>query len=211
MGPPIALLALGPEAAVPVAIIFCFENVLHFALAPALMAVDSPEKKNPFRVVLDILQKVCFHPLIMATMIGILAAAIQFTPPEPVERMIGYLADAAAPCALFSLGVTLALRPLNRFPVELAYVVPMKLIVHPLLVWVGLSWAGNFEPVWVYSAILLASLPIATNVYVIAQQYGFWVERASASILVSTALSVVTVSGLLYFISTGQLPHDLSP
>ena len=211
MGPPIALLALGPEAAVPVAIIFCFENILHFALAPALMAADSPEQKSPLKVALEILQKVCFHPLILATMIGIAAAAVQFQPPEPIERMIGYLAAAAAPCALFSLGVTLALRPLKRFPMELNYIVPMKLIIHPALMYVGLSWVGDFEPVWMYSAVLLASLPIATNVYVIAQQYEFWMERASASILVSTTASVITVSALLYLITTGTLPPDLFP
>ena len=59
--------------------------------------------------------------------------------------------------------------------------------------------------------MLLASLPAATNVFVIAQQYGVWVERASASILVTTVLSVATVTGLLYMITNGVLPPDLFP
>ena len=50
-----------------------------------------------------------------------------------------------------------------------------------------------------------------TNVFVIAQQYGVWVERASASILLTTLLSVGTVTGLLYLIKTGALPPDLFP
>ena len=125
--------------------------------------------------------------------------------------MIDYLAQAAAPCALFAMGVTLALRPLKRVPVSLAYIVPVKLILHPILMYVGLSYAGNFDPVWIYTAVLLASLPIATNVFVIAQQYGVWTERASASILVTTACSVVTVSVLLFAITTNQLPPDLVP
>jgi len=54
-------------------------------------------------------------------------------------------------------------------------------------------------------------LPTATNVFVIAQQYGVWVERASASVLVTTCLSVLTVTGLLYLIQHGILPPDLFP
>ncbi|HEY9055861.1 MAG TPA: AEC family transporter, partial [Aurantimonas sp.] len=58
------------------------------------------------------------------------------------------------------------------------------------------------------SAILLASLPTATNVFVIAQQYGVWVERASASVLVTTVVSVASVTLLLFLISSGIVPAD---
>jgi predicted permease len=89
--------------------------------------------------------------------------------------------------------------------------VPIKLVLHPVLMYFGLSFAGDFEPVWVYTAVLLASLATATNVYVIAQQYNVWVERASACVLVTTALSVLTVSVLLWAITTGALPPDWWP
>jgi hypothetical protein len=127
------------------------------------------------------------------------------TPPVPVGRLIDYLAQAAAPCALFAMGVTLALRPLKRVPVELGFIVPMKLIAHPVLMYLGLSLIGDFEPVWVYTAVLLASLPTATNVFVIAQQYSTWVERASATVLVTTVSSVASVSALLWLITSGTL------
>src|SRR5690606_26378983 len=43
MGPGLALLAFGAEAAVPVALIFCFENAMHFAVAPFFMAIAGEE------------------------------------------------------------------------------------------------------------------------------------------------------------------------
>jgi len=211
MGPAIAILALGEKAAIPVAIIFCFENVMHFAIAPAMMAISGEEDKKPAALVLDIIRKIVLHPFIIATIIGIVAAALQYSPPVPVQRMIDYLAQAAAPCALFAMGVTLALRQMNRVPYSLGYIVPIKLILHPVLMYIGLSWIGNFDATWMYVAVLLASLPIATNVFVIAQQYNIWVERASASVMVSTATSVLTVSALLYLLTTGQLQPDLFP
>lgn len=100
--------------------------------------------------------------------------------------MIDLLAKAAAPCALFAMGATLALRPIKRVPKELYLVVPLKLLIQPLLIFGVLSVAGNFPPVWISTAMLMAALPTATNVFVIAQQYGVWVERASSSVLATT-------------------------
>ncbi len=211
MGPGLALLALGPEAAVPVALIFCFENVLHFAIAPTMMALAGGEKASPGQVALGVVKRIALHPFIIATAVGVLAAWLKFEPPVPVARLLEYLAQAAAPCALFVMGVTLALQPLRRVPRELGAIVTLKLVVHPILCYLVLSLVGNFSEVWVFSAVLLAGLPTATNVFVIAQQYGVWVQRASASLLLTTVLSVVSVTGLLYLIRNGILPPDLFP
>ena len=211
MGPALAILTFGEVAAVPVALIFCFENVMHFTLAPTLMSFSGKERRGIVSLVKDILKRVFFHPFIIATIIGVGAAILQVEPPNAVSGLINYLAQAAAPCALFAMGVSLALRPLKRIPVELGYVVPANLVLHPMLMYVVLSWAGDFDPIWMYTAILLAALPTATNVFVLAQQYGVWIERASAAILVTTVSSIVTVSGLLYLITSGYLPADLFP
>jgi malonate transporter len=228
MGPGLALLAFGQEAAVPVALVFCFENAMHFAVAPFMMALASDEKPSPLRLALDVFKKIAFHPFIIATVVGVIAAVVEFQPPLAVSKLLDYLAQAAAPCALFAMGVTLALRPLKRVPNgtkfighalrplkrvpnELGAIAVLKLIVHPLLCYVVLSLIGNFSPVWIYSAMLLAALPTATNVFVIAQQYDVWVQRASASVLVTTILSIATITTLLYLIRSGSFPPDLFP
>jgi malonate transporter and related proteins len=206
MGPGLAILALGEQAAVPVALIVCFENIMHFTLAPSLMAISGGTANRPGKVVMDIIRRVALNPFIIATFFGVSAAYIAVALPLPVERMVDYLAQAAAPCALFAMGVTLALRPLKRVPPELGYIVPIKLVLHPALMYLALSWVGDFSPVWLFTAVLMAALPTATNVFVLAQQYGAWVERASATVLMTTVLSVFTVSALLYGITSGALP-----
>ncbi|EKF17530.1 AEC family transporter [Nitratireductor pacificus] len=211
MGPGLALLAFGEEAAVPVALIFCFENIAHFAVAPMMMALSGGSRQGPLQLALEVVRKIVLHPFILATAAGVAAAALHVTPPVPIERLLAYLSSAAAPCALFAMGVSLALRPLKRVPHELGAIAILKLIVHPLLCYVILSWVGDFSEIWVFSAVLLASLPTATNVFVISQQYGVWMERASASVLITTVLSVATVTGLLYAITNGILPPDLFP
>ncbi len=205
MGPGLALLAFGERAAVPLALIFCFENMLHFIVAPALMAIGGDNKRGARQLAADIARKIAFHPFIVSTAVGIIAAILEFQPPLPMQRLIDYLAQAAAPCALFAMGVALATRPLRRIPAEIIYIVPVKLILLPVVMYVMLSMLGNFDPVWVHTAVLLSSLPTAANVFVIGQQYGVWQERASATILITTVLSVVSVSGLLYLIHSGLL------
>ena len=206
MGPGLALIAFGDQAAVPVALIVCLENALHFIVAPAMMAAAGDDQRSRGQIAADIVRKVALHPFILSTAAGFLAAGLQFEQPSTLRQFIDYLAQAAAPCALFAMGVTLALRPLKRVPVEISYIVPAKLIVHPLVVYAALTLVGGFEPVWVYAAVLLAALPTATNVFVLGQLYHVWQERASATILITTALSVVTVSIFLIAIKSGFLP-----
>ena len=206
MGPGIALVALGPQAAVPVALIFCFDSVLHFVMAPLLMAVGGGEKLPVGAMCRQVAVKIFTHPFIIATIVGVLGAVFKVHPPVPLERFLTLLAGAAAPCALFAMGVTLALRPLKRVPPELFTIVPIKLVLHPIVIWLLLGLMGTFDEVWVKCAILLAALPTATNVFVIAQQYEIWVERASAVVLVTTVISVATVTLVLYALSTGLVP-----
>lgn len=198
MGPGLALLALGEKAAAPVALIVCLENAVHFTVAPASMALRGEEKRSWLEIIRDVLWKVFTHPFILSVIAGFAVAAMEFSPPKAVAQLIDYLAQAAAPCALFVMGVTLALRPVKRIPTEIYYIVPAKLIIHPILTFTVLSTYGGFDPIWVYSATLLAGLPTATNVFVIGQQYNVWQERASATVLIATALSVVTLSVVLY-------------
>ena len=211
MGPGLAILALGEQAAVPVALIFCFENIMHFTIAPMMMALAGSDREPPLTLAAGVAKKIALHPFIIATAFGVAAAWSGLHVPVALDRLLDYLAKAAAPCALFAMGVTLALRPLKRVPRELGAIALLKLVLHPALCYVMLSLVGNFSPTWVFAAVLLASLPTATNVFVIAQQYHVWVERASASILLTTILSVGTVTALLYFITSGMLPPDLFP
>lgn len=211
MGPGLALLALGERAAVPVALIVCFENAMHFVVAPAMMALSGGEKRSIPRLAADIIRKVALHPFILSCAAGFLFVLFAIPVPRPAQQLIDTLAQAAAPCALFAMGVTLALRPLKRVPAEIYYIVPAKLLLHPLVVYLVLAIVGGMDPVWVQSAVLLAALPTAANVFVIGQQYGVWQERASATILISTVLSVASITLVLYALRLGLLPTELFP
>jgi predicted permease len=175
------------------------------------MAVAGVEKRSLPATVADIARRVATHPFNLATVAGVAASYLHLELPVAIDKMVGWLSGAAAPCALFLLGVTVALRPMRRMPGEVPALVVIKLVLHPLLVWVLLSAIGNFDPTWAYAAIVMAALPPALNIFVIAAEYNVGVERASACLLIGTLLSMVTLTAFLWFIKTGRMPHDLFP
>jgi malonate transporter and related proteins len=206
MGPGLALAAVGPQAAVPVALIFCFDSILIFSLMPLLMGVFGDERR-PFRTtVLAALRQVVLNPLIVASALGALAAALHIQTPIALDRTLEFLQGAAAPVALFALGVTVALRPFVRMPWEVPGIVAVKLLLHPLIVLCALTMLGPFPAEWSATALLMASLPPALSVFVIAQQYETWIEQASATVLVGTFVSVLTLTAMLGLIRSGLLP-----
>jgi len=209
MGPGLTLAALGAQATVPTALIFVFDSTLFFALVPIMMAVTGAEKKGALRTTYLILQRVFTHPFIVATLLGVAAAALHWTPPAAIDRTLEFLKNAAAPCALFALGVTVALRPFTETPREVPGLILIKLLLHPFLIWVLLASLGGFSPVWVYTAVLMASLPTALNAFVMARQYNVYVEQASNGVLLCTIASVLTVTALLYLIERKLLPVTL--
>jgi malonate transporter and related proteins len=216
MGPGLALSTIGPEAAVPVALIFCFDNILLFSLAPLLMALSGKGPRSPGSIVREVVVKIVSHPFILATVAGVASAFAKFEPPEMLDRLLAFLQSAAAPVALFALGVTVALRmesfaALGRMAASVSPILILKLIMHPLLVIVLLSVLGSFEPSWVFTAALMACLPPALNVFIIARQYDTWVEEASNAVLLGTVASVITLTGMLYLVKNGMLPINLFP
>ena len=209
MGPGLALATLGPQAAGPVALIFCFDTLLLFSLVPFLMALAKPQQMSIAATALEVVKRIVSHPLMIATALGVASAAVHFQPPVALDRLMQFLQNAAAPCALFTLGVTVALRPLKKMPWEVPFLTLVKLAVHPMLIFLLLSLFGPFDQIWVYTAVLMAALPPALNVFVFARQYDVWVEQASSAVLVGTLVSVVTLTSVMWMVKTGTLPQLL--
>lgn len=206
MGPGLTLAALGPASSVPTALIFVFDSMFFFSIVPFLMALGSNERIRVGPMAFLVIKRIVTHPFNVATFCGVVAAWFKWTPPLAIDTILNLLKGAAAPVALFTLGVTVALRPLTRVPVELPVLLIIKLIVHPLLVFAVLEMIGGFHPIWVTTAVLMAALPPALNAYVMARQYDVYVQRASSGVLVGTLVSIVTVTGLLWLIAEKKIP-----
>ena len=205
MGPGLALAVLGTKAAAPTALIFCCDSIFLFSIVPILIAFTDREHRSPLQTFGIVVRQIVLNPLIMSAVLGALVAAFHIPLPTALDRTLLFLQNAAAPTALFVLGVTVALRPFDRVPWEVPGVIAVKLIIHPLIVFGLMLLFGPFAQPWAATAVLMASLPPALNVFVIARQNNTWIEPASVAVLIGTFASVVTLTSVMWLIQSGKL------
>lgn len=201
MGPALTLAALGNAALVPTILIFCIDNAFLFIATPILMAFANRNGEQSTWIFLaEVLKKVILHPFILATICGVIAAVFKLPIPEALDKVLTMLSNSAAPAALFTMGVVIAHRKVQISGPAVPLTLFIKLIVHPLLVFAFLHYFGPFEQAWQYTAILMACLPPALNVYVMASDYKVYVQEASSIVLLGTVIAVATVTAVLYLI-----------
>src|SRR5882757_1045254 len=205
MGPGLALAVLGAKAAAPTALIFCCDSIFLFTIVPLLMALTDREHPSFLHAIGIAARQIVLNPLIMSAVLGALVAAFHIPLPTALDRTLLFLQNAAAPTALFVLGVTVALRPFDRVPWEVPGVIAIKLLIHPLIVFALMLLFGPFAQPWAATAVLMASLPPALNVFAIARQNNTWIEPASVAVLLGTFASVVTLTSVMWLLQTGRL------
>jgi predicted permease len=186
-------------------LIFCCDSIFLFTVVPLLIALTDREHQSLLHTIGVVVRQIVFNPLIMSACAGALAAALHLHPPVAIDNMLLFLQNAAAPVALFVLGVTVALRPFGRVPWEVPGVIAVKLLIHPLVVFGLMLLLGPFAQPWAATAVLMASLPPALNVFVIARQNDAWIEPASVAVLIGTFASVITLTSVMWLLQTGRL------
>src|SRR3546814_17733495 len=135
----------------------------------------------------------------MATLLGILWGIAGLPVPLLIDKSFGFRGQAWPPAALFARGATRAYRRVHGSVVSAGAMVILKLFVRPALVFLALTLVVPVDPFWVHSAVLFAACPVGANVYVFAAHYSVQVTAASAAILVSTGLALLTITAMLLF------------
>jgi predicted permease len=133
------------------------------------------------------------NPMIVSIVLGLTWSGLAIPIPAPMNDFLSILGGAATPGALFAIGASLASKSAER-PFVAGWLSFCKLVLHPGFVAISALWLFPVEPYAASVMIAAAALPVAGNVYILAQHYGVAPQRVSASILISTAVAVMTVS-----------------
>lgn len=189
---PLMLAAFGKTAAGPVAAALVVDLVVFIPLSIALLEA-ARRSGSVLSVMRQAFVGAVANPFLISIAVGVLLSATEIGLPGPLGTFAAFLGGAAGPAALFSLGLTLAGRRVEGALGGIAAMTLVKLFVHPLAAWLALT-AFGLPPATVALGTVVAAMPVAGNVFVIAQQYGVAPRRSSAAILVSTVVAVVTVA-----------------
>ena len=190
---PLMLAAFGDAAAPPIAVALTIDLVVLIPLSIGLLEWSAGKSGGTAKMLTSVARGVVANPFMLAIAAGGALSLSGLTLPGPSDRFFVFLGSAAGATALFSLGVSLAARRVGGDGRAIALLVALKLVAHPLLVF-ALARVFGLDPLQTGLLMVIAAMPIAGNVFVIAERYGVLVQRLSTAILVSTALGVITVS-----------------
>lgn len=192
LGVPMLTLLLGEAAIGPIMIMIASDLIVFSSLIVILItgSRDGTVRLGMIRTVGLGLVK---NPMIVAICAGLIWSGLDFPIPDPMNDFLAILGAAATPGALFAIGASLASKSAERLSIAL-WLSFCKLTLHPALVALALIFVFPVDGFTLAVAISAAALPVAGNVYILAQHYGVAPQRVSAAILVSTLLSIATVS-----------------
>jgi hypothetical protein len=197
MGVPLLVALMGAQAAGPAIVTIMVDMVITSSLCIALSRLDGADEHGAARAARMALKGVVRNPLPWAIALGTLASGVGFSLPTPLMATVNLLADAASPVALFTIGAVLARSQMNsssRTPLaDYVPVVLIKLVLHPLLVGgLGLAAISLGLPLDRFTltvVVLLAALPSASNVALLAERFEADNGRIARIILLSTVLA----------------------
>lgn len=202
LGIPLMLAFLGDRAAAPIAIGLICDTALIVPLSIGLIEAGRG-RGSPLAIALRLLRGTVVNPFMLSIMAGVGLSLSGLAIPDPVDRFLLFLGSAAAPVGVFALGIA-AYQWSREGRLPLRSVLPLvagKLVLHPLLTWVVLAMVLKLEPFWVQAGVLYAALPIAANVFVIAERFDTGSRPLAAAIVLSTAAATLTFPVAIWLIS----------
>ncbi|HBX54638.1 AEC family transporter [Pseudomonas sp. UBA2684] len=186
VGIPLVTTLMGPQGLVYVFAILVFHSLTLFSLHSFYAAFGGQDKVDG-----KALLKNLANPMIIGLLLGALLNASGLHVPATLWRMVEWLAQAALPCALIVLGVSLSryrLRP-STGVVGLALA---KLVLFPAMVW----WLSGQLPGLNEAArtvlVILAACPSGVNILAFAKTPED-TRSVSSAVFLSTVLAALTL------------------
>ncbi len=192
LGIPMLTLLLGPQAIGPVMLALAVDLIVFSSLI-VMLITGSRDGQVSLKLLRTVGVGLVKNPMIVAMSTGLLWSGLEIPIPTPMNDFLSILGGAATPGALFAIGASLATKSAERIQIA-GWISFCKLVLHPLFVAFACFYLFDVDPFSAAVIVSASALPVAGNVYILAQHYGVAPQRVSAAILVSTAISILTVS-----------------
>lgn len=193
IGIPLVLTAFGDAAALPLFLLIAFHSPLLFTLVTSLIESGQGRRGAAWRIIGDTLRGLLRNPIFVGLVLGLAWNLLGLSLPEAIDRTLRILGQAALPGALFAMGAALSRQRLAGHLPEATYLVMLKLVAHPLLVWLLAALVFRLPTLWVHTAVLLAAMPSGVNPYLFAERYQVGVATVSTSVVLATGLAIISV------------------
>ena len=195
VGLPLLLVAIGHRAIIAVVI-----NMLigYFTILPVtlflLEIAKAQQAEHGIRygaVMSNALRHVALDPLVLATVAGLLIAALRVGLPPWLSDSLSIIGAAAIPVPLVAVGMTIGASTVNDSVREAVWVTLVRVVASPIL---AIAFARFFglSPLYSIALVISFSLPTAKMAFALAEKHGAY-EEQMAAIVTMTTVSLVVV------------------
>ena len=195
LGLPVAKVSFGDEAVPSVALVLVFNALTLWTLVTVSVEWarhGSLSIKGFGRTAKGVLTNPIIVGILSGTFFGLTGVSL----PGFIDETLSMVAQSASPMALIALGMGLAEYGVrNGWRISVAVSI-VKLIVSPLVVW-GLAWLIGLPKMETQVVVVLASMSVGVNVYMMSRQFKALEGPTASSLVLSTMLASVTTPLLL--------------
>jgi predicted permease len=200
LGIPMLVLLLGANAIGPVMMVLAVDLIVFSSLV-VILITGSRDGRMSLGILRTVGLGLLANPMVVSISAGLVVSSLALPIPVPVNEFLEILGGAATPGALFAIGASLAGKSAERVAVA-GWLSLCKLVLHPAAVAVAALLVFDVDPYAAGVMITAAALPVAGNVYILAQHYGVAPARVSAAILLSTGISILTISAVITWVTS---------
>ncbi|WP_334327896.1 AEC family transporter [Gilliamella apicola] len=195
VGIPIIKMLLGDQAIPIVAIIVIFNALILWTLATVSIEFVQMGKLSGHSFI-KALKNVSKNPIIIGIFTGIVVNYIGLPIPNFINQSTKMVSDMTAPLSLIVLGMGLAEYKIRDQLLITGSICLLKLAILPIVTYIVGKLLG-LPTLELQVVVLLSSVSIAINCYMMARQFEVLQGPIASSLLISTALSSVTTPLIL--------------
>lgn len=203
LGVPLAQVTLGTRAMPAISLVLVFNSLILWTLVT--VSVEWAKHRSlSLAGIAATTRSVILNPVVAAILLGTLWGFTGVKLPGVVDRVLGQLAAAAIPLSLVALGMTLAQYGAREGWRESMAMIAIKLVVHPAAIYAFALMLG-LPAIETQAIVVLASLPVGANVYLMSRAFDALQGPVSASLVLSTAVAALTTPVIIAL--TGGVPR----
>ena len=130
---------------------------------------------------------------LLALILGLTIIFLDIEIPISIYRALDFIANSAAPCALFAAGIILS-QKLEKTEIKISnLIILFKIILHPVLLILIIWNLDNIDFSLAETTIMVASAPVGLMALIFSTQYGVNPNAITRALMITTLFSIVTV------------------
>lgn len=205
LGLPIMARAYGTESLGPNFALISIHAPILFLVGIGVMEAVRADGRSALATATVAAREMFRNPITLACIAGFVFNLASIPLPLPAIDAGEMLARAGLPAALFALGGVLSRYRIRSALAPAAMITAISCVVHPAIAWALCDQVFGLPAEMTRAAVVMAAMAPGVNAYVFASTYDRATGVVASTVIIGTAVSVVSVTGWLWLLGGASI------